>query len=180
MSYDLDENVTRNDIQAYLKMQFTELSSHTVPQLWEEWPPVEQLNKLLDHCGSSFAYARTAARFIGASDKGVRDPRSQIRKILEMTRNESQHAVDSTSRYINLDKLYLGILQQAATKSPDNGHVEHLRDVISTIACLRHALRVTCLAEFLSVAVGDILSALQHVHSVEVVQVMMVIVIMIR
>ncbi len=53
-------------------------------------------------------------------------------------------------------------------ESPDKGHAEHLRDVISTVACLRGPLGLTYLAEFLSMAVGDIRSALQHVHSVVV------------
>ncbi len=39
----------------------------------KDWPPPEQFNRLLDHCGKFFAYAATAVRFIG--DKGCTGPK---------------------------------------------------------------------------------------------------------
>ncbi len=77
---------------------------------------------------------------------------------------ENPYVAASTNPYLALDNLYLGVLQQAATKNPRN--TECIRCVIATVLLLRDPLSLGDLAIFLSMTVDDIRKALHHLHSV--------------
>jgi len=82
---------------------------------------------------------------------------------------ETRGRIDGTSPYLDLDKLYLGVLERAASKNPRKEHVERMRRVIATVVCLRNPLTLFSLAEFLSMTVDDIRNSLHYLHSVVVV-----------
>jgi len=135
-----------------------------MPELPRGWPPPEQFNNLVDRCGISFAYASAAIRFIG--DQEVHDPVNQLRAILDMT--ESQPITVGTSPYLDLDKLYLSILQRAALKNPHEEHIRRIQSIISTVVSARDkSLRVLSnLGEFLSMTQDDIRNVLYDLHTV--------------
>lgn len=164
--YDFDEYISRNDIEGYLKAEFAKFFSadSDFPTLPKDWPPPEELNKLVEQCGSLFAYAETAVQFIG--DEHVQDPVNQLRELLDMTANQPLHVTDRTSPYANLDTLYRAILLRAAEKYPNKEHMERAQRVIATVACLREVLALRELAAFLSISAEDIRDALRDLHSV--------------
>ncbi len=160
--HEIDDKIARNDIQTYLKSEFVKMTSGTrdLGEFPKNWPSSEQFDKLLDHCGKFFAYAVTAVRFIG--DEGVCDPVSQLDEILRM--KDNPHVTDGTNPYLVLDNLYLGVLQQAASKNPRN--TERIRHIIATVVLLRSPLSIADLAVFLSMTSDSIRKTLRHLHSV--------------
>ncbi len=68
-----------------------------------------------------------------------------------------------------LDKLYAGVLQRAASKNPRSEHAERIQCVIATIICLRNPLSLSNLATFLSATLEDIRNTLHFQHSVVIV-----------
>lgn len=71
--HEVDDVMARNDIQTYLKLEIAELTSQGGSRnmvLPMDWPPPEQFDKLLNHCGSFFACAAAAVRFIRGDPVG--------------------------------------------------------------------------------------------------------------
>jgi len=64
--YNIDENITCNNMRTYLEAKFAESasSSNGTPELPTDWPPPEQLYRLANCCGRFLVYAETATRFI--------------------------------------------------------------------------------------------------------------------
>ncbi len=162
--HDIDAKIARNDIQTYLKAEFAEMmsGSRDLPPLPANWPSTSEFDKLLNRCGEFFAFAATAVRFIG--DEGIRDPKGQLREILDMVDN--RHVAKGINPYLDLDNLYLHILQQSVFKNPRMEQIRRIRIVIATVLCLRKPLRVSDLAKFVSATVVDILNSLHFLHPV--------------
>ncbi len=109
---------------------------------------------------------RPAVRFI--SDRDVQDPVGQLDEILQITQGE--RAEDgSASPYVDLDKLYLGVLLRAGLKNSRKAYVELIQSVIATVVCLRNPMSVSGLAKFISASTDDIRKSLRYLHSVIVV-----------
>ncbi len=145
--HDIDDDLARNDIQTYLKEEFAKFASRDLPKLPKDWPPPEQFNRLLDHCGKFFAYAATAVRFIG--DKGIRDPNGQLYEILKI--KGRQHAVHGAGPYLELDKLYLGRPSTSGVAIILAKSIPNAFDVsLRPLYVFESRYPLSCLARFLS------------------------------
>ncbi len=161
--HDIDDKIARDDIRKYLVTEFSNMHSDTrsLGAIPKNWPPLQDLNELLDRSGKFFAFAATVIRFVGDERHGARNAVRRLDLILCL-----DNTVKGTNPYLALDELYLGVLHLAAPKDMSQENTEDIRTVLATVVRLREPLSVSNLAAFLDMKLEDIQSALGDLHSV--------------
>ncbi|KLO12427.1 hypothetical protein SCHPADRAFT_419928 [Schizopora paradoxa] len=165
--HDIDARTVREDIQTYLDLEFSKITSGTLgSHIPPDWPAQDDRTALLDLCGKFFAYAATAIRFIG--DEVIGDPVEQLRDVLRITSTvrDDEPSENDARPYVELDSLYLEILNQSVSKTAAGRYLKRTRRVLATVLCLREPLSVSDIAQLLSISVEDVSNALRNLHSI--------------
>ncbi len=136
--HSVDDKAARSDVPSVLEGGVAKFTSafRDLTDFPKEWPSPQQFGKLADDCGMYFAYATMAVRFIG--DEGICDPVGQLHDMIQI--KEDKRVEDgSIGPYIELDGLYLSVIQRAALnlKHFRREHIKRFRSVIATLVCLR-------------------------------------------
>jgi hypothetical protein len=107
--HDLDESVVRDDITTYLVHSFAGIRNSRRELALINWPPVEDINKLVELSGLLFIYAATAVRFV---NNNRFSPRKRLAQLLAQERTTTR-----TSPYGQLDRFYRQILSDGVRAS---------------------------------------------------------------
>ena len=141
----LQDFPARDDIRAYLQLQFVNIrSDHEVylREVPKPWPSPAVLEELVEKSEGLFIYVSTLVKYVGEGD-GLPD--------------EKLEAV----RRINpgIDPLYKQVLS-AALRTPNS------RRVIGTVMLLRQSLKISALAQLLQLTPAALRHALRGCHSI--------------
>jgi hypothetical protein len=152
-TFSLEDFDAEHDIRVFLRHRFREISKKRgaiVQKTASRWPSDADVETLVHRASGLFIFAATVMQFIG--DKHG-NPVHRLKQIVEV---ESQ---ESPSPYLELDRLYTQILETAP-------EVDTLRMVLGIIIVLFEPLPLGELERLLSSENGDILLALETLHSI--------------
>lgn len=154
-----------DDIRLYLKTSLQEIWNRDKSG---EWPSSADLETLVDQSGKLFVYAATAVRFIGGNRSLNVD--RQLRNLLKVQKNHVPNS--DIEPYMNLDHLYLAILETAFSifDMKDIYYNERFHRIVGSIVLMQKALPMEYLAIFLGdYDVEEIRSTLYYLHSIFIV-----------
>ncbi|KAJ3572156.1 hypothetical protein NP233_g3280 [Leucocoprinus birnbaumii] len=161
------------DVERFLRAEFGKIrkSDTVITSLYRQWPPEDQLLKLLAAALGLFAYADTAVRFIG--DLAAGDPITRFGIIINLVTNpvrttSTSHDTSSDQPMANLDTLYRYLISQI---SRDNlPRVEEILAYVifsPTISRWYLADRTTCfMCNWIGISANVMYGALRQLHSV--------------
>jgi hypothetical protein len=156
--HNIEEKIVRDDIHLFVESNLRALPRRLDVKIKGEWPPMADMEKLVDNCGKLFVYAATSLRFIG-NDR-VRNPLKQLEILLgaRMAVNAKPHA--------QLDQLYLQVLRSALPEDTEEDDMLRFHCVVGSIVLLRSPLSIISLSRFIKYDTEDVSDALYHLHSI--------------
>ncbi|KAG9048981.1 hypothetical protein FS837_011532 [Tulasnella sp. UAMH 9824] len=157
--HNVEESVVQGDIELFLRHRFTELAD--LHGMARPWPLEADLLELVERSSNLFIFAATAINFV-ASAKSGRLMQARLEMLLEPVEHES------ASVYQKLDACYLHILQvaQRELEPTMQDAKKQFRLILEAIVLLRNPLPVGALESLLSLAPGDVITAIQDLGSV--------------
>ena len=156
--HDMEEKIVRHDIHLVVESGFRDLPGRLDVKIKGEWPPMTDMEQLVDNCGKLFVYAAISLRFIG-NDR-VRNPLKQLEILLGI-----QKAVKAKP-YAQLDQLYLVVLLSALPEDTEEDLILRFQWVVGSIVLLRDPLSINSLSRFIKYDAEEVSSALYHLHSI--------------
>ncbi|KAJ3572157.1 hypothetical protein NP233_g3282 [Leucocoprinus birnbaumii] len=167
----VDSTEACQDVERFLRAEFEKISKcdPLLSSLYRQWPPEDQLLKLLAAALGLFAYAETAVRYIG--DLTVGDPITRLEIILKLATHPfgSTPTSDTTTDrpMANLEMLYQYLVTQINPNSIP--HVEEILAfvIFSTNVSRYVAGRSLCfMSNWIGMPANIVYSALRQLHSV--------------
>jgi hypothetical protein len=113
------------------------------------WPSRSQLEKLVHLTGPFFIYAATVLKFVGAPRFS---PERQLSQVLE---RGSAISPDSSQPFLQIDKLYLNVLQSATeddASGPSRALCRRVGNLLRTIVLLEKPVSIRTLAHLMGVS----------------------------
>ncbi|KLO10624.1 hypothetical protein SCHPADRAFT_508768, partial [Schizopora paradoxa] len=139
INHNVEDFTDPRDIENYLHDELSKTYSQV------EWREREDFKSLVEYSGKLFIYASTALRYIrGAQSTG--DPLKRLERLL----GRRTGASTNKAPYEKLDRLYLGILEQA-TDTNDSDEMLRFCRILGTIMQLNDPLPVSALVELLQI-----------------------------
>lgn len=157
--HNVEESVVQADIELFLRHRFNELAD--LHAMAKPWPLEADLLELVERSSNLFIFAATAINFV-ASAKSGRLMQARLEMLLEPINH------DPASIYQKLDACYLHILQVAERElepTMQDGK-NKFRLVLGAIVLLQSPLSAGALESLLSLAPGDVITAIQDLGSV--------------
>jgi hypothetical protein len=114
-----------------------------------QWPSQSQLDKLVHLTGPFFIYAATMLKFVGAPRFL---PEQQLNQILE---RGSAISSDSSQPFLQIDKLYLNVLQSATVddeSGPSSALCRRVGHLLRTVVLLEKPVAIGTLAHLMGVS----------------------------
>jgi hypothetical protein len=118
----------------------------------DQWPSQSELDKLVHLTGPFFIYAATVLKFVGAPRFS---PEQQLNQVLE---RGSAISPDSSQLFLQIDRLYLNVLQSATVddeSDPNRAHATLCRRVgnlLRTVVLLEKPVSIWTLAHLMGVS----------------------------
>jgi hypothetical protein len=159
--HDLDKAVVQTDIETYLRQSFHTLREDRSLELpLTDWPCEGDMHHLVHQSGLLFIYAATVVRFLSS-------PRHSPLERLALVLGHQQ-ASSATSLHQHLDKLYMGILQNAVDTSDDERNpdlCERLHAVVAVIVLAQSPVHVDALAVLSGVKLTNVRIVIRYLTS---------------
>jgi NACHT domain len=156
--HDIEEKIVRDDIHLFIESNLRDLPGRLDVKIKGEWPPMADMEILVDKCGKLFVYAATSLRFIG-NDR-VRNPVKQLEVLL------GARVAVNAKPFAQLDQLYLQVLRSALPDDSEEDLILRFHWVVGSIVLLRDPLSVDSLSRFIKYDAEDVSDALYHLHSI--------------
>ncbi|PBK77602.1 WD40 repeat-like protein [Armillaria solidipes] len=156
--HDIEDTIVQGDIRRYLQATLVAIPRQLQVTVQPGWPGAEELEELVQKSGKLFVYAAIAVRFIG--DHRVRKPERQLQILLGL------RSSTKTRPYADLDKLYLQVLRNALPPESEEEDNEIFRWVVGNMVLMHDPMPLTAFSRFTRVPMGDIHTALYHLHSI--------------
>jgi hypothetical protein len=156
--HDIEEKIVRDDIHLFIESNLRDLPGKLGVKIKGEWPPMADVEILVDKCGKLFVYAATSLRFIG-NDR-VRNPLKQLEVLLGV------RVAVNAKPYAQLDQLYLQVLRSALPEDTEEDLILRFHWVVGSIVLLRDPLSVNSLSLFIKYDAEEVSDALYHLHSI--------------
>ena len=156
--HDIEQKIVRDDIRLFIESNLRDLPRRLDVKIKGEWPPMAEMEKLVDNCGKLFVYAATSLRFIG-NDR-VRNPLKQLEILL------GARVAVNAKPYAQLDQLYLQVLRSALPEDTEEDDILRFHWVMGSIVLLRSPLSVISLSRFIKYDTKDVSDGLYHLHSI--------------
>ena len=142
---DLAKFNARSDIRVYFKREFAQIFDENfqmMQRIPRPWPSANDLTKLLDKAGSSFAFAMTIIQFVGGNP---------------MPHKALQHFLESGAD--GLDSLYKHVLSSASGTTA-------LHQILGTIMILENNESISFLSSLLNLQHEEVILELLGVQSI--------------
>jgi hypothetical protein len=113
-----------------------------------QWPSQSQLDKLVHLTGPFFIYVATVLKFVGAPRFL---PEQQLNQILE---RGSAISLESSQPFLQIDKLYLNVLQSATVddeSGPSSALCRRVSNLLRTVVLLEKPVSIRTLAHLMGV-----------------------------
>jgi hypothetical protein len=114
-----------------------------------QWPSQSQLDQLVHLTGPFFIYAATVLKFVGAPRFS---PEQQLGQVLE---RGSAISPDSSQPFLQIDKLYLNVLQSATAddeSGPSRALCRRVGNLLRTVVLLEKPVSIRTLAHLMGVS----------------------------
>jgi hypothetical protein len=150
---DLGNDVIKQDINLYLREEFSKLCQKRRRDLGQNWPGEEKIDALASMAVPLFIFAATVCRFV--ADRSF-NPEKRLQQFLTEPSGS------------NMDKTYRPVLNQLLTddESDTEQLVEQFQGIIGAIILLADPLSMNALAQLLEIPEEDISTHLDSFHSV--------------
>jgi hypothetical protein len=162
----VDSNEARQDVERFLRAELTKIQKEFLSHSQARWPSEEDIWKLANASGGLFAYAHTAAKYIG--DPNIGDPTAQLKDVLEVI---DAHPLLGISREEHpmalLDMLYSRILSKVPNKVKENARKLLLALTFSWERfCDERGRNFIVLCNWLGMSCDEAYAAIRHLSSV--------------
>jgi hypothetical protein len=151
--HEIEESMVKADIELYVtdRLRKIKFLNKALP---EEWPTVEQIQKLTDRADKLFIYAFTACNYI------KRDPVTRLNVIIQMVVDDERPLMQ------RLDAMYTLILDEA--KDPERAGpaiVSDIQKCLTALICVQESLSVTALATLMETDPQRVRTVMDDLHS---------------
>jgi hypothetical protein len=124
-----------NDIHTFIANRLASIAANF--GFDPDWPGDDNRRVLVQKSNGLFIWASTAIKFI--ADRNVENPKRQLRRILDNTAPTDPNS----SPWLDLDSLYLQVLQQAFTQQSETDRFSTFKKVVGAIITIRDPLDAT-------------------------------------
>jgi hypothetical protein len=145
--------IVEADVRRILNEGFTDIRRKRFLSLGTgEWPSQFQLDKLVHLTGPFFIYAATVLKFVGAPRFL---PEQQLCQVLE---RGSAISPDSSQPFLQIDKLYMNVLQSATVDDESNASrtnatlCRRVGNLLRTLVLLEEPVSIRTLAHLMGVS----------------------------
>ncbi|KAH7093961.1 hypothetical protein BKA62DRAFT_784932, partial [Auriculariales sp. MPI-PUGE-AT-0066] len=166
--HEVRESYVSADIRTFLTKGFVDIRER-FPRVRSTWPPLYQVNELVEMSGKLFVFASTVLLWIGETKAS---PISRLTEVLATIRDSRPVGLHERSPYGYLDALYLTILRNATSDvDPNSVTNSRLRQVLFMVICGNYPVSLGVVSDVLtlkhheSCALLDSLSAVVHIPS---------------
>jgi hypothetical protein len=156
--HDIEKSIVQADVELFLRHRLNDVALEF--GLATPWPTPYELGVLVKRADVLFIYAATVIKFV--ADKHWADPNRQLRVLLRERYIDSSH----TSRYREVDALYLQVLQNALSEDRDDDLTLRFRNVVGAIVMLQDPMTSTSLEDLLQLQPGAVRRCLSRLHSI--------------
>ncbi|KAH7093970.1 hypothetical protein BKA62DRAFT_834447 [Auriculariales sp. MPI-PUGE-AT-0066] len=130
--HEVQESYVSADIRTFVTKGFADIRER-FPKIPLAWPPLYQVNELVELSGKLFVFASTVLLWIGEKRAS---PVSRLTEVLAATRDSRPVGQHERSPYGYLDALYLAVLRNATPDvDPNSVTNSRLRQVLFMVIC---------------------------------------------
>ena len=158
--HDIEKSIVQADVELFLRHRLNDVAREF--GLATPWPTPYELGVLVKRADVLFIYAATVIKFV--ADKHWADPHRQLRVLLR--EKHINNAPTYTSRYGEVDTLYLQVLQHALSEDHDDELSLRFKNVVGSIIFLQDPMTSASLESLLQLEPGTVRRCLLRLHSV--------------